>query len=541
LRFAIIVTKNQFLIFLVLAFILLVNNWSIPLWDQDEAAYAGFGYMMNETGNWLVPEFMYSDVHRKPPLHFWNIALSYKLFGYNEFAVRFPSFLAILGTFLLVFYQGRKWLTNETAFRGIIVLGGSFLVTAIAKVSVTDATVLFTSTLCAFGLINTLRSPAWKWITLFWIGFGLGVLTKGPPIILFTGTFSALLFIIHPQRMNIFKLHPWFFLPIAVAPAFLWGYLTYLQDGGVFLKWMYDWYVLQRINGEVFGQTGPIGTHLLGLIVFFIPFLMYIPSALTQHAKGFFQKNETASILFSWFIAGWLLYEFSPSKLPAYVIAAHVPLALMIAVRMENGIPWNNWISKAFSSFSIGILLIMGMALICSPFFIALPNIVALLIGLLGSILLAITITLIVYRKNVLFQKLQLGGAILFVLTAWTIAPQITQLVNSSKRVANLFTETHPPETVFICHNFGEQPSLPFYLLLKNVMVNEATQFTESELLLSTQKLTGNAYILNQHQYELICDYYGKKIPYEHVSSLIIDRKEVSDYYIVRSKNIHDN
>ena len=89
--------KNQWYIFLFIIVILIMNNWSIPLWDQDEAAYAGFGYIMNESGNWLVPNFMYSDVHRKPPLHFWNIALSYKLFGYNEFAVRFPSFLAILG------------------------------------------------------------------------------------------------------------------------------------------------------------------------------------------------------------------------------------------------------------------------------------------------------------------------------------------------------------------------------------------------------------------------------------------------------------
>jgi 4-amino-4-deoxy-L-arabinose transferase-like glycosyltransferase len=532
-------TKNQLLIFVVLIFILLVNNWSIPLWDQDESAYAGFGYMMSETGNWLVPDFVYAEVHRKPPLHFWNIALSYQIFGYNEFAVRFPSFLAILGTFLLVFYQSKKWLTNDLAFRSVLVLGGSFLVTAIAKISVTDATVLFTSTLCAFGLINTLRTPDWKWIGLFWLGFGLGILTKGPPIVIFTGTFALLLFIIHPLRLNLLKLHPWFFLPVAVAPAFIWGYLTYLKDGGVFLSWMYDWYVIQRINGEVFGQTGPIGTHLLGLIVFFLPFLMYIPNALSHHVKGFFQKNDSGSILFSWFLAGWLLYEFSPSKLPAYVIAAHVPFAIMIAQQMEEGFPWKTWFNKLISLLNFALLIIMALGLLSAPFLVELPLNISVLIMLLGLILLTINIMLIVYRHHPRFLHFQLGGALLFILTAWTIAPQITQLVNSSKRVAALFNEKDPPETVYICHNFGEQPSLPFYLLQKNLLVADVTYYSPAELIQLTAEKCGCSFILNRQQYELLCSHYNKNIENDRISSLIIDRKEISDYYIVHSASIH--
>ncbi len=45
-----------------------------PLWDQDEAAYAGFAHQMLATGDWRLPGFAWSEVHRKPPLHFWLIA-----------------------------------------------------------------------------------------------------------------------------------------------------------------------------------------------------------------------------------------------------------------------------------------------------------------------------------------------------------------------------------------------------------------------------------------------------------------------------------
>ena len=49
--------KYQWYILLGIIALLLVNNGSIPFWDQDEAAYAGFAYQMNETGNWQFHSF----------------------------------------------------------------------------------------------------------------------------------------------------------------------------------------------------------------------------------------------------------------------------------------------------------------------------------------------------------------------------------------------------------------------------------------------------------------------------------------------------
>jgi 4-amino-4-deoxy-L-arabinose transferase-like glycosyltransferase len=168
------------------AFILLFgNNW-VSLWDQDEAAYAGFAKNMVESGNWLMPEFMWSEVHRKPPLHFWNIAISYKIFGVNEFAVRFPSVIFVLLTLALTFFGGRKIFGERESFNGMVVLSTSFLVMSLAKVSVTDATLLFFTTLCAVSMLHVLLYRSKLWIFLFWLGFAMALLTKGPPIILFT-------------------------------------------------------------------------------------------------------------------------------------------------------------------------------------------------------------------------------------------------------------------------------------------------------------------------------------------------------------------
>lgn len=297
--------KKILLSFLTIFVLLLLNNHNVPFWDQDEPAYAGFAFNMLEKNQWLIPDFPFSDLHRKPPLHFWLIAFFNSIFGYNEFAVRFSSSLAIFGVLLLVYFQGRKFFSEQTAIYTVWILSGSFLVTAIAKIGVTDATVLFFMTLCAFGLLHVLFYRAKKWVFLFWLSLALGTLTKGPPVLLFVIFFGALLCLFHAKRKNLILLHPWFFLPIALLPFATWGYFTYLKDGGAFLKWMLDWYILKRIDGHVFGQTGPFGMHFILILVFFVLFIRFIPAAFYNSVKLAWYKNETMMILLIYWISGW--------------------------------------------------------------------------------------------------------------------------------------------------------------------------------------------------------------------------------------------
>ncbi len=178
-------------------FNLFLNNWSVSLWDQDEAAYAGFARQMRETGNWLVPEFTWSEPHRKTPFHFWTIAAAYAVFGENEFAVRFPSALAVLGTCLILFSMGKRLFGADVALTAALVLLCSFFVPNLAKVSVTDALLMFFETLAALSLLNYLHQPHWKWNVWLWLAVSIGLLVKGPPILILVGghvVFSAAVF-----------------------------------------------------------------------------------------------------------------------------------------------------------------------------------------------------------------------------------------------------------------------------------------------------------------------------------------------------------
>ncbi len=445
--------------------------------------------------------------------------------------------MAVLGTLLLLYFQGRKFFSERTAFLAVWVLAGSFLVTAIAKVAVTDATVLFFSTLCAFGLLNVLHFKSKLWVFLFWLGVAAGVLVKGPPVLMFAGMFGLLLLVFHSKRWNLLQLHPWFFLPLALLPFSAWAYLTFKQDGGEFLQWMLDWYILKRIDGHVFGQTGPIGMHFLGMLLFFIFFIRFIPLAIFHGVKASFKRHESSLLIVLWWVAAWLFYEFSPSKLPAYVIAAHLPFALLIANQIR-GYYSENRKNRVLTILQFFIFYTLALALISAQFFVELPQVLGNTTLILGVYVLVWTSILFWKLKAATYNRVHLFGAFGFVLMAWTLAPWATNAINSSKRIAQNFDKNKPKELVVIAFNFGSQASLPYYLLKQGLNVQDATKLNLEELFELMNSPCSCSFILNAEQFEFMCEGFEREIPHQRIQTLMIDRKGSTDYFVVRANEI---
>ena len=64
------------------------------LYSQTEGQYAGGAREMVETDNWLLPTNDGIPRLQKPPLLYWVIIVSFKLFGVNTAAARLPVALA---------------------------------------------------------------------------------------------------------------------------------------------------------------------------------------------------------------------------------------------------------------------------------------------------------------------------------------------------------------------------------------------------------------------------------------------------------------
>lgn len=355
-------------IFYIIFFSLFVHDFY--LWDQDEAAYAGFARRILQTNDWVTPDFLWSEPHRKTPFHFWAIAASFSIFGENEFALRLPSLLAFVGILGLQWSFGKRFFGRESALLSVLILAFSLVLPSFAKISLTDITLLFFQTWCAFSIIQFMEKPHWKTNIMIWFSMSLGILTKGPTIILMAGTMLFLLLIFHPHRWRVFRTHPWFGLPLALAPLLIWGRLAWLKDDGKFITWLLDWYILKRASGQVvFGQTGPIGYYVAFFILSFLPFVLFFPKAFKNIFAQFFEKqskiNNNCFLYISiWVISGWLMYEFIPSKLPSYAFAAMPPLAVGIAkVLQDISIAqikklYLGWFLQIFLVASLGIALL---------------------------------------------------------------------------------------------------------------------------------------------------------------------------------------
>src|SRR3989442_1299687 len=69
-----------------------------PLSSPAEARYALIARETLERGDWVQPRLNGVRYYEKPPLLYWSVAASYRLFGQNEMACRLPSAVSYIAT-----------------------------------------------------------------------------------------------------------------------------------------------------------------------------------------------------------------------------------------------------------------------------------------------------------------------------------------------------------------------------------------------------------------------------------------------------------
>jgi len=79
-----------------------------PIFTPDETRYAEVSREMIVSGNWVVPRIDGLLYFQKPVMGYWLDGLSMLVFGYNAFAIRFPSALAAGISALVLFFFARR-------------------------------------------------------------------------------------------------------------------------------------------------------------------------------------------------------------------------------------------------------------------------------------------------------------------------------------------------------------------------------------------------------------------------------------------------
>jgi 4-amino-4-deoxy-L-arabinose transferase-like glycosyltransferase len=180
--------KNVYLALLLLLSIgLLFSNLWIGDLGQDSCGYATISRSILRTNDWIVPHHEHceelKDSWLHPPLFYWMTAISFKIFGINEFAARFISASLGLCTILFVYFIG--YITSKS--HKVAYLSGFVILTTHTFIDLSrkcqlDVPLTFFITLSIYLFILSIQKNE-NYYILLGISTGLAILTKGLPAI----------------------------------------------------------------------------------------------------------------------------------------------------------------------------------------------------------------------------------------------------------------------------------------------------------------------------------------------------------------------
>jgi len=356
----------------------------IPLLDPDEGLHASIAQEMVEQGHWIVPTMLGEPFLDKPILYFWAEALSLKLFGMHEAAVRFPGLLfGLLGALSTGFVAARMF-GPTTGWLACVFYMTMILPTALAQAAAHDVALIPWINLALLLFWESDRATTWKISARYTAGIGLLLgltcLTKGLVGIAIVGV-SYGLYLLVTRRLTVAACLRgagslviaagvamiWYLAVEAQMPGYLhyyfverhllgfttssqihgdepwWYYLPILLGGG--LPWLGYLPVVVHdawANRQAFRKaaaTTPTGLAKVEFRAIASPHLELAEDRAGQRDKG--RDDRGAMILlWCWLIGCTLFLSISHSKLVTYIWPVFPAVAILAAtgwVRMIDG------------------------------------------------------------------------------------------------------------------------------------------------------------------------------------------------------------
>jgi len=363
----------------------------IPLIDPDEGRYAEIPREMLERGDFITPLLNYVKFFDKPPLHYWLSALSFTIFGQNEFAARFTGAAMGLLTVLLTYHVGRRLFGRREGLLAALILGTSTGFLVQARINITDMTLTCTlSAALAFFILAAREGESRKglYYHLFYLFAALAMLAKGLIGIVFPGAviFLYLLFTRRWQLLKEMRLAtgiplfllvcaPWFILVSMRNPEFA---------GFFFIREHFD-----RFTTTVHHHKKGFWFYVPVLLGTMLPWSFFIPAAVAgvwreRHAP----EGNARLYLLIWAAFIFLFFSISDSQLVTYILPVFPPLALLMGLSYGRTADLFSRLLKCEGYAIAGVLTIGGIGVICYPHFASRPGISAIGGAIIGSIFL---------------------------------------------------------------------------------------------------------------------------------------------------------
>ncbi|MDD4152765.1 MAG: glycosyltransferase family 39 protein [bacterium] len=343
--------------FSIVTIILLLNLGATTLFDMDEPTYAQIAREIVKTGDWVTLRFNGLPWFDKPPLFFWLVGASFKLFGFNEFAVRLPSVLAALGTLIITYLLGCAYFGNQRqGIKTMLITAGCLQFYVIARLAVVDMLLTFFITLALYSFVLW-RQGKQNAILLSYAAMALATMTKGPVGAIIPAAIIVIYLCLQRRPGDILQMKILPGLLVYFLLAAPWYLAEYNLYGKVFIDEFFGYRTFTRYLQPLEQQSGPIYFYILFLLIGLFPWSLFLPGAITASIKN---RRDPLPLVWAGFI--FLFFTGAATKLPNYMLPLYPALALTIAGMWPESNPLD--IRGQRQAYSGAIALITASALL---------------------------------------------------------------------------------------------------------------------------------------------------------------------------------
>jgi dolichol-phosphate mannosyltransferase len=378
--------------------LLLFTRLSNPLQEPQEARYAEIPRQMLAADSWIVPILHGEPYRDKPPLLYWLVMGSYRLFGVHDWAARLVPCSAMFLCVLLTYAWGRRVVGHEAALAGAGILCLSARFIFLGRFLTMDAVLCFlVLAALAFAhlaisrgaeLVRGKRLIHGSYWLLSALACGLGLLTKGP-VILALVVMPVLLCQLMDRRYVSPRWSNWIvYLAVAVGIAAPW----YIAMGIRQPDFIAEFFWRHNVERFVvpFDHQEPFWYFIPSLVLGMLPWTLLLPGLVGFLFHPSLRTGIRRPGALGFFLAaaiwGLLFFSVAGCKRATYILPVMPPLALALGYYLALGQPGAEWIrmSKGLLARGYGlaqqatlIVLILGFVVTLFAYkesFIRLPQ-----------------------------------------------------------------------------------------------------------------------------------------------------------------------
>ena len=337
--------------------------FTIPPVDRDEARFAQATKQMLEGGGFVDIRFQDELRYKKPIGIYWLQAAAVQLGDavgvprahYRIWLYRLPSLAGAIGAVLATFWAALAFVSRRAALLAGLMMAGSLLLNFEARLATTDAMLLF-ATVTAMGALGRTylaqhgsgRAPAhpWRRPAIFWTAIAVGVLLKGPLILMFVGLAAAALAVVDRSAAWLKQLRPMAGILWVLLLVLPWFVAIVLKSGDSFFSESLGHDLFAKIGGGQESHGAPPGTYFVLFWLTFFP--GSILAGLAAPAIWRAREEPGARFLIAWIVPAWIVLEIVVTKLPHYVLPLYPAIAILIAGVVDNhALARGRWLSTA--------------------------------------------------------------------------------------------------------------------------------------------------------------------------------------------------